>query len=177
MQQIQVRVKSKYNLINYIYILLIYRTLNWKKSVDETERFLDGKNLPCVLVENKSDLLDQNKVNNLTELKKFAKENEFVGCFRTSAKTGYNIEEAMKPYYFIINGYKIAFVNATRAEKNIMTPEATETEGGVFRCYDPTNFSNVIKETKKNSDYVVALIHYGREDSHNLEDVQVESSK
>ena len=95
MQQIQVRVKSKYNLINYIYILLIYRTLNWKKSVDETERFLDGKNLPCVLVENKSDLLDQNKVNNLTELKKFAKENEFVGCFRTSAKTGYNIEEAM----------------------------------------------------------------------------------
>jgi len=95
MLQIQVRVKSKYNLINYIYILLIYRTLNWKKSVDETERFLDGKNLPCVLVENKSDLLDQNKVNNLTELKKFAKENEFVGCFRTSAKTGYNIEEAM----------------------------------------------------------------------------------
>ena len=95
MQQIQVRVKSKYNLINYIYILLIYRTLNWKKSVDETERFLDGKNLPCVLVENKSDLLDQNKVNNLTELKKFAKENDFVGCFRTSAKTGYNIEEAM----------------------------------------------------------------------------------
>ena len=87
--------KSKYNLINYIYILLIYRTLNWKKSVDETERFLDGKNLPCVLVENKSDLLDQNKVNNLTELKKFAKENDFVGCFRTSAKTGYNIEEAM----------------------------------------------------------------------------------
>ena len=90
---------------------------------------------------------------------------------------GNNIEEAMKPYYFIINGYKIAFVNATRAEKNIMTPEATETEGGVFRCYDPTNFSNVIKETKKNSDYVVALIHYGREDSHELEDVQIESSK
>lgn len=90
---------------------------------------------------------------------------------------GNNIEEAMKPYYFIINGYKIAFVNATRAEKNIMTPEATETEGGVFRCYDPTNFSNVIKETKKNSDYVIALIHYGREDSHELEDVQIESSK
>jgi len=90
---------------------------------------------------------------------------------------GNNIEEAMKPYYFIINGYKIAFVNATRAEKNIMTPEATKTEGGVFRCYDPTNFSNVIKETKKRSDYVIALIHYGKEDSHELEDVQVESSK
>jgi len=90
---------------------------------------------------------------------------------------GKNIEEAKRPYYFIINGYKIAFVNATRAEKLILTPEATEDEGGVFRCYDPTNFINVIEETKKQSDYVIALIHYGREDSHELEDVQVESSK
>ena len=55
---------------------------------------------------------------------------------------GKNIEEAKKPYYFIINGYKIAFVNATRAEKIILTPEATETEGGVLRCYDPTLSEN-----------------------------------
>ena len=65
---------------------------------------------------------------------------------------GKNIEEAMKPYYFIINGYKVSFVNATRAEKLILTPEATETEGGVFRCYDPTNFINVIKQEKEVSD-------------------------
>ena len=90
---------------------------------------------------------------------------------------GKNIEEAKRPYYFIINGYKIAFVNATRAEKIILTPEATETEGGVFRCYDPTNLINLIKDVKKESDYVIALIHYGKEDSHELEDVQVESSK
>ena len=90
---------------------------------------------------------------------------------------GKNIEEAKKPYYFIINGYKISFVNATRAEKLILTPEATETEGGVFRCYDPTNLINVIKEEKEKSDYVIALIHYGKEDSHELEEVQVESSK
>ena len=90
---------------------------------------------------------------------------------------GKNIEEAKRPYYFIINGYKVAFINATRAEKIILTPEATETEGGVFRCYDPTNFMNVIKETKEKSDYVVALIHWGREDSHGLEDVQIETSK
>ena len=90
---------------------------------------------------------------------------------------GKNIEEAKKPYYFIVNGYKISFVNATRAEKIILTPEATEDEGGVFRCYDPTNFINVIKQEKEVSDYVVALIHYGKEDSHELEDVQIESSK
>lgn len=90
---------------------------------------------------------------------------------------GKNIDAAKKAYYFVVNGYKISFVNATRAEKLILTPEATETEGGVFRCYDPTNFINVIKQEKEVSDYVIALIHYGREDSHELEDVQVESSK
>ena len=51
---------------------------------------------------------------------------------------GRNINEAKKPYYFIINGYKFAFVSATRAEKYIMTPGATEDSLGVFRCYDPT---------------------------------------
>ena len=90
---------------------------------------------------------------------------------------GKNIEEAKRPYYFIVNGYKIAFVNATRAEKLILTPEATETEGGVFRCYDPTAFTNLIKETKQVSDFVIALIHWGKEDSHELETVQKETSK
>jgi len=90
---------------------------------------------------------------------------------------GRNIEEAKRPYYFIINGHKIAFVNATRAEKYILTPEATDKEGGVLRCYDTTMFESVIEEASKNSDYVVALVHFGREDSHELEDVQVETSK
>ena len=46
---------------------------------------------------------------------------------------GKNIEEAIQPYYFIINGYKIAFLNATRAEKFILTPGATTNSSGVFR--------------------------------------------
>lgn len=90
---------------------------------------------------------------------------------------GHNLEEASKPYYFIINGYKIAFVNANRSEKNILTPGATDNSGGVFRCYDPTNMINKIKEVKQDSDYVVAIIHYGRENSHELESEQVSSSK
>ena len=90
---------------------------------------------------------------------------------------GMNIDEAKKPYYFILNGYKIGFVNATRAEKTILTPEATEVSSGVFRCYDPSELVKVIKETKSNSDYVITLVHWGREDSHELEDVQVESGK
>ena len=90
---------------------------------------------------------------------------------------GKNIEEAMEPYYFIIGGYKIAFINATRAEKYILTPEATETEGGVFRCYDPTNLIALIKNTKATSDYVITLIHWGKEYSHDLEEVQKTTSK
>lgn len=90
---------------------------------------------------------------------------------------GHNINEAKEPYYFIINGYKIAFVNANRSEKIILTPGATDTNEGVFRCYDPTNFINLIKETKQESDFVIALIHWGREDSHSLEQVQIDTSK
>ena len=56
---------------------------------------MDGKNVPCVLVENKADLLDKSKVNDLVDLKGFANSHNFVASFRTSAKTGYNINESM----------------------------------------------------------------------------------
>lgn len=90
---------------------------------------------------------------------------------------GRNIEEASRPYYFIANGYKIAFVNATRAEKFILTPEATDTTGGVLRAYDSTRFKEAIKTAKENSDFVIALIHWGKEDTHNLEQVQIDTGK
>ena len=90
---------------------------------------------------------------------------------------GHNLKEASEPYYFIINGYKFGFLNATRAEKYILTPGATETTEGVFRCYDPTNMINKIKEVKNNSDYVIAIIHFGKEGSHELEKEQVTSAK
>lgn len=90
---------------------------------------------------------------------------------------GKNIDEARAPYYFIVNGYKIAFVSATRAEKYILTPEATDTNGGVFRAYDPTLLLETISEVKENSDYVILLIHWGTEDTHLLEDVQLDTGK
>lgn len=90
---------------------------------------------------------------------------------------GHNLEEAKKPFYFIINGYKFAFVSATRAEKFILTPGATDIEPGVFRCYDPTDMINLIKELRPNNDYVIPIIHFGRENSHELEEEQVSSAK
>ena len=50
--------------------------------------------MPCVLVENKADLLEGEP--DETELNDFAKNNDFCGCFRTSAKTGLNISESME---------------------------------------------------------------------------------
>ena len=90
---------------------------------------------------------------------------------------GKNIDEAKRPYYYILNGYKIGFVNATRAEKTILTPEATDDTGGVFRCYDPSGLVDLIKDVKSKSDYVITLVHWGREDSHELEDVQKTTGK
>lgn len=90
---------------------------------------------------------------------------------------GKNSSEAEKPHYFIINGYKFAFVNATRAEKYIMTPEAKDNAPGVFRCYDPTKLVNLIKEINNNSDYVITILHFGKEGSHELEKEQIDVAK
>lgn len=90
---------------------------------------------------------------------------------------GVNKEEAEKAYYLVINGYKISFLNATRAEKYIMTPEAKESSPGVFRCYDTTRLVERIKEEKQKSDYVVVIVHWGKETYHTLEQVQVDTGK
>ena len=78
------------------------KTLNecirWKDTVDETTKFLDGTNIPSILIRNKIDLLenDDNNVNDDEEqMKKFCDDHGFLRCFKTSAKTGSNIEEAM----------------------------------------------------------------------------------
>ena len=92
---------------------------------------------------------------------------------------GKNLDEAKKPYYLTLpDGDRVAFVNATRAEKGgIDTPGATATTGGVLLCYDNTEFIKTIKEAKTNSDYVVAIVHWGTELSHRLEQVQKTTAK
>jgi 50S ribosomal subunit-associated GTPase HflX len=79
----------------------MYSTLRWKGSVDEVATFLDGGKLPCLLVENKADLLDGDNVEKDPELEEFGSSNGFCGSFRTSAKTGLNINESME--YLIKN--------------------------------------------------------------------------
>jgi poly-gamma-glutamate synthesis protein (capsule biosynthesis protein) len=90
---------------------------------------------------------------------------------------GRNLEEAKKPYFITIGDFKFAFVAATRAEKNVMTPQATATNPGTFWCYDPTEMIELIKSLKDQVDFVVPVIHFGRENSHELEKAQMDSAR
>ena len=76
------------------------KTLNqcvkWKNTVDETTTFLDGTKIPAILIRNKIDLLENDDNNDdEEEIKQFCETNSFLKCFKTSAKMGTNIEEAM----------------------------------------------------------------------------------
>lgn len=90
---------------------------------------------------------------------------------------GRNLDEAMRPLYLEADGRTIALVGASRAEKNKMTPQATETEPGILRCYDTTLFLEAIAEAKENADFCIAFVHWGTEYSFELEQVQTETGK
>ena len=70
-------------------------TLKWKKSIDDNALFKDGGKLPCVLVQNKIDLVSEEELGNDEEVRKFGEENGYINFFRTSAKTGLGVDECM----------------------------------------------------------------------------------
>jgi len=90
---------------------------------------------------------------------------------------GKNLDEAMAPIYYEFDGKTVALVGASRAEKFRMTPQATETEPGILRCYDTELFSQAIKEADANADFVIAVVHWGTEYSYDLEEVQLSTGK
>ena len=90
---------------------------------------------------------------------------------------GKNIADASAPRYYIVNGIKIAFVAATRAEKMPFTPEAGEHRSGVLRTYKSDRFTAVIAEAKANADYVIAYPHWGTENTEVLEKAQTEQAR
>lgn len=90
---------------------------------------------------------------------------------------GRNLEEAKKPIYVTIDEKIVAFVGASRAEKNKITPQATDTKPGILRCYDTELFLESIKEADANADFVIAVVHWGTEYSYDLEKVQLTTGK
>ena len=90
---------------------------------------------------------------------------------------GRTLEEAMEPLYLEIDGRVVALVGASRAEKNKMTPQATDTEPGILRCYDTELFVQAIGEAKAHADFCIAFVHWGTEYSFELEQVQLDTGK
>ena len=91
---------------------------------------------------------------------------------------GRNLEEAVRPVYFIANDMKIAVVSATQIERfdNPDTKGATESSPGVFRCWNPEKLYQVVREAKANSDFVVVFIHWGTENKEEPDWVQLEQA-
>ena len=79
---------------------------------------------------------------------------------------GRNLEEAMKPVYFIANGRKIAMVSATQIERTLnYTKEATDDMAGVLKTLNPDKFLSVIQQARTLSDYVIVFVHWGTENT------------
>jgi len=89
---------------------------------------------------------------------------------------GRNIDEACSPMYFIAGGMKIAYVAATQIERGSTpdTKEATETTPGVLRTLDPTRFLGVIQEADQNADLTVVFVHWGSENTYDIDASQRE---
>ena len=69
-------------------------TLKWKKIIEENSDFGNETNIPCLLVQNKSDLIQadsQEEHQRKAYLEDFAKTNGFCGFSHSSAKDNQNI--------------------------------------------------------------------------------------
>lgn len=75
----------------------LLETVKWKNSIDENTKFVDGSELPIILIENKIDLLSKENIDDSEEeIKEFSDKNNFLNVFRTSAKTGINVHKSME---------------------------------------------------------------------------------
>ena len=109
--------------------------LKWAESLKDN---LDISNIPKILVENKCDLLgNEEKYNdNFEELKKFSDNNNFSGCFRTSALNGYNIDKA---FMFLIDEIsqqldEIDINNSKEEKKSIILKKKSNSKDDTTKC-------------------------------------------
>lgn len=91
---------------------------------------------------------------------------------------GRNLDEAVKPVYFIANDKRIAFISATQIERldNPDTKGATDSSPGVFRCWNVELLLQVIQNARQVSDYVIVYIHWGTESTDELDWAQKEQA-
>ena len=105
-------------------------TVKWKYSIQQN---IDLNKIPIILIENKCDLTgkDENEYNkDFEELNIFGENNDINKCFRTSALTGYNVEESIN--YLIneiidIRGNNDNDINKERKDSYYLKKEAHQT--------------------------------------------------
>lgn len=96
----------------------------------------------------------------------------------TYVGAGRDLTEASKIVYYIANGRKIAIVSASEIERTTKyTKEATADSAGVLKTLNPEKFIKVIKEAEENSDYVIAVVHWGAEGNLYADNAQVSMAK
>lgn len=92
---------------------------------------------------------------------------------------GRNLEEAVRPVSFIVNDTKIAILSATQIERQDHpdTKGATESSAGTFRCWNPDRLIEEIALARQNSDYVIVYIHWGTENTTEIDWAQRDQAK
>ena len=74
-------------------------TLEWKNSISEVSKFMDGSDLPMILLENKVDLIEEDNsdinINDMIKSGELCSKNDFLAIYRTSAKKNININESI----------------------------------------------------------------------------------
>lgn len=84
---------------------------------------------------------------------------------------GRNVDEASSPFFFETDGLRIGFLSATQIERleNPDTKGATPDSPGVFRCWDGTLLYEKTAETAKECDFLVVYVHWGSENTDELD--------
>lgn len=92
---------------------------------------------------------------------------------------GRNLEEASKPVSFIVNDTKITILSATQIERQDHpdTKGATESSAGTFRCWNPDRLIEAVALARQNSDYVIVYIHWGTENTTEIDWAQRDQAK
>jgi small GTP-binding protein len=119
-------------------------TLKWKASVEENSFFLNTKNkIPCFLIENKIDLVDEDTKKDISELSEFSQINNYSGFYRTSAKTGENVD-------FIMDSIIAYIIN--KLEEYTKEGNTIEHRKSLFELKSEKTNENKDKEAKNNND-------------------------
>ena len=78
---------------------IINETMKWKKVVYDESAFIDGDKLPFILIQNKVDLIENDKeyLNiAVNDSQKLVDNGDFIGYYMSSVKENINIEEPIK---------------------------------------------------------------------------------